>query len=58
MGYGWKEVPTSMTEVTIEDARQGLTWAGFLGMSDPVRTDVAESLRKTKEAGIKLIVIT
>jgi len=58
VGYGWKEVPTSMTEVTIEDARQGLTWAGFLGMSDPVRTDVAESLRKTKEAGIKLIVIT
>lgn len=27
-------------------------------MSDPVRPDVKESLRKTNDAGIKLIVIT
>jgi len=46
------------TTVSIEDARSGLTRAGFLGMSDPVRPDVADSLRQVKDAGIKLIVIT
>lgn len=51
-------MPVDTTAITIEDARHGLTRAGFLGMSDPVRSDVAESLRETAQAGIKLIVIT
>ncbi len=58
VGYGWKEVPATMTEATLEEARKGLTWAWFLWMSDPVREDVAVSLAKAKEAGIKMIVIT
>ena len=56
--YGYKEMSADTTVATLEDAHTGLTRAGFLGMSDPVRSDVAESLRKTAEAGIKLIVIT
>ena len=56
--YAWKEMPADTTTVTIEDAHSWLTWAWFLGMSDPVREDVAESLKKTQEAWIKLIVIT
>lgn len=56
--YGRKEVDASTTVASLEDAHVGLTWAWFLWMSDPVRSDVAESLRMTKEAWIKLIVIT
>jgi len=56
--YGHKKMPASTTDITVEDARSGLTRAWFLGMSDPVRPDVAASLKKTAEAWIKLIVIT
>ncbi len=58
VGYGYKEMPADTTTISIEDAHHGLKRAGFLGMSDPVRADVAESLKKTADAGIKLIVIT
>ena len=56
--YGWKTMSADTTTVTLEDGHSGLTRAWFVGMSDPVREDVAVSLKETAEAGIKLIVIT
>ncbi len=56
--YGYKEMPADTIEATLEEAHSGLTRAWFLCMTDPVRADVAESLRQTAQAGIKLIVIT
>ena len=37
---------------------QNLTFIGFVGMHDPPRPEVPESLKKCKEAGIRVMVIT
>jgi Ca2+ transporting ATPase len=58
------EVPSndllSKAKTTLEYAQleQGLTLLGLVGMLDPPRPEVAESIRRCKEAGIRVVVIT
>jgi len=58
LGFAKKMVEKDMKKVQMEDVDEGLEWIGMIAFSDPVRTDVQESLEKTKKAGIKLVVIT
>jgi len=58
LGFAKKMVEKDMKKVQMEDVDKGLEWIGMIAFSDPVRTDVQESLEKTKKAGIKLVVIT
>ncbi|MCJ1477999.1 hypothetical protein MMC13_006674 [Lambiella insularis] len=50
----------SNAKTTTEYAQleQGLTLIGLVGMLDPPRPEVAESIRRCKEAGIRVVVIT
>lgn len=57
LGFARKFVSNNKKELSVEDVKD-LEWVGMIGFNDPIRTDVKESLQKTHQAGIKLIVIT
>lgn len=46
------------TSKMTDDMYKGLTFAGIVGMSDPVRPGVAKSIRKLLRGGVKVIMIT
>lgn len=58
LAFARKEMPSSKKGLTKKDVQSDLTWVGMLAFTDPVRKDVKEALKKTRKAGIKLIVIT
>lgn len=43
---------------TRESAENGLTFLGFVGISDPPRAEVADAIQEAREAGIRTIMIT
>jgi Ca2+ transporting ATPase len=49
---------TAKTAAEYSQLEQNLTLLGLVGMLDPPRPEVAGSIRKCKEAGIRVIVIT
>lgn len=58
LGFARKMAGSDKEKVDLEDVEKELEWEGMIAFSDPVRTDVQDSLEKTKQAGIKLVVIT
>jgi Ca2+-transporting ATPase len=46
------------SEATLEDAEQGMTFLGLVGMIDPPRPEAAEAVRVCREAGIAPVMIT
>ena len=59
LGMAEKTINSSKVAIHSSDVKNGkLTWNGLLAYSDPVRSGVKEALVKTKQAGIRLIVIT
>lgn len=58
LGFGRKSVKKSKNKLEIADGKKDLEWVGLLAFSDPVRVGLKEALEKTRDAGIKIIVIT
>ncbi len=42
----------------LEENKPSLTFVGLVGISDPPRHGVAEAVRKTRESGVKVVMIT
>lgn len=40
------------------EEREGYTWTGLVGLEDPIRDDVAESIKAAQHAGVKVKIIT
>jgi Ca2+-transporting ATPase len=58
IGMAKKTLPEDRKKISEVDVKGGLTWVGLLIFTDPVRKTVGDAFVKTKEAGIKTILIT
>lgn len=59
LGFAFRELaPIRKKNYTKEEVEKNLTFIGLAGMIDPPRTEVKEAIRLTKEAGIKVYIVT
>ena len=56
VAYAYREMP--LEEDTERLEMGGLVFAGFYGMEDSLRPEVPEAMRRAREAGIKVVMIT
>ncbi|MCW9054786.1 MAG: HAD-IC family P-type ATPase [Candidatus Pacebacteria bacterium] len=52
---GFDVIPTNDPD---EAVLQGLVFIGLIAFSDPVRADVAESIREVRSAGVRVVMVT
>ena len=57
LGFAYKDFPTT-DNVSIGFAEKDLIFVGFQGMIDPPRKEVRQAIKLTKEAGIKVLMMT
>ncbi len=57
LGFAYRDIPKSK-KYSIKDVEKNLVFVGLVGMIDPPRQEVKESIKHCEEAGIKVIVIT
>lgn len=58
LGFAYQEVSPNVTESDLEQIDHHLTWLGFVAISDPLRTDVSESIHACLASGIQVKIIT
>jgi len=55
LGFAYKELPP---DASMRIAEKDFVFAGFMGMIDPPRAEIADAVRVCKEAGIRINIIT
>ncbi len=58
LGVAYRDLPALQLELTSENVETNLAFVGLMAMTDPPRPEVEEALRKCKEAGIRVVMIT
>ncbi|MFH1286835.1 MAG: HAD-IC family P-type ATPase [Candidatus Magasanikbacteria bacterium] len=57
LALAYKGTDLSLVDLGSED-EENLTFAGIVGLSDPVRTDVKQTIEVARQAGIRVIMVT
>jgi sodium/potassium-transporting ATPase subunit alpha len=55
LAFASRRLPAASTHETLE---QDLTFCGLVGLEDPPRAEVPEAVRKCREAGVRVIMVT
>ncbi|MHA1444275.1 MAG: cation-translocating P-type ATPase [Candidatus Hodarchaeales archaeon] len=58
LGIAQKELSNEIVEFTEESVETEMTFTGLIAMIDPPRLEVEDAIRKCKDAGIRIIMIT
>ncbi len=58
LAFAYKEVENGEKTMRMEDAEKEMVFLGLIGLEDPPRPEVPEAIRKCREAGIRIIMIT
>ncbi|MEK6744364.1 MAG: cation-transporting P-type ATPase [Nitrospirota bacterium] len=58
LAFAEREVPAGEDVPDVGAAERDMVFSGFIGLEDPPRPEVPEALRRCREAGIRIIMIT
>ncbi|MEW6416716.1 MAG: cation-transporting P-type ATPase [Nitrospirota bacterium] len=58
LAFAYREVVDGEGITNIEDVERNMIFLGLIGLEDPPRPEVPEAIKKCREAGIKVIMIT
>jgi magnesium-transporting ATPase (P-type) len=58
LAVAFRPVPKTQRELTFADVEAGLTLLGLFGISDPPREEAIQAVRQTRQAGIRVKMIT
>ncbi|MCB9078802.1 MAG: cation-transporting P-type ATPase [Anaerolineaceae bacterium] len=53
-----RQLPSELTDLSVETVEQELTFLGLMAMMDPPRPEVTQAVNKCRQAGIRIIMIT
>jgi sodium/potassium-transporting ATPase subunit alpha len=58
LAFAYREIPEGEGIGSKEEMEKGMVLSGMIGLQDPPRPEVADAIRKCREAGIRIIMIT
>jgi sodium/potassium-transporting ATPase subunit alpha len=58
LAFAYRKVKDGEEFTKVEDAEKEMVFLGLIGLEDPPRPEVPEAIRKCREAGIRIIMIT
>jgi sodium/potassium-transporting ATPase subunit alpha len=58
LAFAFREIKSNEEIIVAEDAEKDMVFLGLIGLEDPPRPEVPEAIKKCREAGIRIIMIT
>jgi sodium/potassium-transporting ATPase subunit alpha len=58
IAFSYREIKSGQESTNMEDAEKDMVFLGLIGLEDSPRPEVPEAIKKCREAGIRIIMIT